>query len=137
MDILSALTPAALGLHLMSMHMPQNDQNNSNGGVYVITQGGQIAGGYRNSHDRTTLYVGQTVKLGHVDFGVVLASGYDTRCSSDGNCRGFSKHKVTPLAALTYAVPLEVLGVRPRIWLAPGMGKASTVIHMSAEWSIK
>jgi hypothetical protein len=137
MSLLSALTPAAIGLHLMSQHMPQNDQNNRNPGVYVITEGGQIAGTYTNSHSRRTLYVGQTFKAGPVDLGLVLASGYDIRCSSEGNCRGFSKHRVTPLAALTYAVPLEVMGARPRLWLAPGMGKASSVFHLSAEWSIK
>jgi hypothetical protein len=136
MSLISALTPAAIGLHLMSQHMPQNDQSNRNPGVYVITEGGQIAGTYTNSHSRRTLYVGQTFKAGPVDVGVVLASGYDIRCSSEGNCRGFSKHRVTPLAALTYSVPVSVFGLSPRIWVAPGMGKASTVIHLSLEMKL-
>lgn len=123
-----------VGIHLVSAHIPQEHQRNDNWGAYVLTERGQIAGAYRNSHDRTTVYVGQTFALGPIEVGAVLATGYDQRCNAAGECKGFAKHKVTPLAAITCAIPIPGFSARPRVWVAPGFGKAATVAHVSLEF---
>lgn len=136
MSFLAFLTPAIVGLHLASVHVPDRNQNNVNPGVYVITQGGQIAGYYRNSFERDTFYVGQTVKAGPLDVGLVLASGYRNHCDGT-NCGGMSRYAINPVVAVSYALPVTLFNARPRVWVAPGFGKHSTVGHLSLEWSMQ
>lgn len=132
---LIALASLSVGLHLGSQHFPEQDYHNQrNVGVYALADNGVVGGFYKNSHDRTTVYAGKVWKVGPFDAGVVGATGYDRKCNSRGECHGFSKYPVTPLVAITYAPP-PFHGVRPRVWVAPGLGKASTVLHFSLEWT--
>lgn len=154
------------GLHTLSVHTPQHTQNNTNPGAYVRIDRWQ-AGAYRNSDEHTTVYGSYLVPVGPLELIVGVATGYDKHCTtttteipakqehavytngdtsttaypartvSSESCTGFSRHKLTPLAALSYAAPFEVLGARPRIWVMPGFGRVSTVAHLTLEWSIR
>lgn len=156
----------SMGLHVASIHAPQHEQANDNAGLYV-RHGQWAAGGYRNSHRRNTFYAGYALPVGPVELMAGFATGYDKRCTKttthtpkvvkveqlpDGGtstttyparthtteeCAGFSKHRLTPLVALSYAAPFSFLGATPRGWLMPGFGKVSTVAHISLEWSLQ
>jgi hypothetical protein len=137
----------ALGLHMASIHAPQRDQSNSNPGLYLRMDRYQL-GGYRNSHHRPTFYAGYAVHVGSLDLMLGVASGYQRRCRQFEvqtpkkvvlmeECKGFSRGALTPLAAMSYAVPISIAGATPRIWFMPGFKSASSVAHLSLEWSIK
>lgn len=128
-----------IGVHVGSIHAPDRGQNNSNPGLYIREAQVQ-AGVYRNSYKRTTLYAGFVQPVGPIDLMLGFASGYEKVCSTyqtkqevRQSCTGFSKHKITPMGALSYAPKFEVLGVRPRIWFLPGFGRVSSVAHISFE----
>jgi hypothetical protein len=162
--LLSAATPIAFGLHLSSVHVPQRDHhNNDNLGGYVRVADWQV-GGYRNSIDRNTFYVGHVTPLTErLDIVVGAATGYQKRCTEayaktgtyttvehrpDGStvtakgstlerrdiCSGFSRGAVTPLLGFTYTSPVQVLSVTPRLAVVPGFGKASTVVNLMLEF---
>lgn len=161
---LTALAAVSIGLHLGSAHVPQHQQNNVNPGLYLRVDDNQV-GFYRNSYGRTTVYAGHSFPVGPVELMVGVASGYDKRCSTTSTdtvhteteavhgygkvtrtytttethttCEGFSKHALTPLAAISYVVPVSIFNARPRIWFMPGISKASSVAHVSLEWSLK
>lgn len=154
-----------VGLHVASIHSPQGDQTNTNPGLYIRMDRWQ-AGLYRNSHSRTTFYGGYAYPIGPVEVMAGIASGYDKRCTTQTTyipekvsfeqypngdtsttttpartvpteaCTGFSKHRLTPLVALSFAAPFTVSGARPRLWFMPGFSKTSTVAHLSLEWSV-
>jgi hypothetical protein len=132
---LAFLAPVAIGLHIGSAHLPDRGQTDTNPGIYARTASGLVYGGYRNSYRRTTVYVGQSFAVGPVDLTLALGTGYQRKCA-DGN--GFTRTYLAPIAAVSYLVPVDLLGARPRIHFAPAWGgKSSTVFHISAEWSIK
>lgn len=143
------------GLHIGSHHFPDRDYfHGSNPGAYVQFDSVQV-GAYRNSYGRTTAYLGYVQPVGPVDLMVGVASGYDKRCSThtsvtvtkevspDGirtatyrktweDCKGFSSHKLAPLAVVSYKLP-EVSRVAPRVWLMPGLKDSSTAVGLSIE----
>lgn len=146
------------GLHLHSVHIPNKDyHNNSNLGAYVRMENVTL-GGYRNSYGRATYYAGYSHPLG-AGFEVMAgaATGYQRKCKTeesrsvqtrqDGkytvtttdvttttDCNGFGRGKLAPLVGITYSPGILVAGMRPRLWLAPGVKGSSTVIHLSAEF---
>lgn len=159
----SAHADTTVGVHLWSKHIPAHAyQNNDNMGLYARVDNVQV-GVYKNTLNRYTAYAGYVQPIGPVDVMVGVASGYKTHCtthsvvepeklekrlagqerplqgaktvSSWEECYGFSKHRLTPTMAVSYAAP-EVLGATPRIWLLPGLGKGSSVVHLSMEWKL-
>ena len=88
------ITPAAaaeptIGVHLVSWHSNPDacrgyingPCNNTNPGLYVRTSGGWVAGGYYNSVERPTVYVGRSWTLAErgrasLDVAALAATGY-------------------------------------------------------------
>jgi len=124
--------PLTVGLHIHSVHVPAKDtDNNSNWGLYGRTADGLTFGGYRNTLRRNSFYLGQTFE--HRGFGLTLGAitGYKIK---DGE--GWSRNYLAPLAAVSYAPPVQILGATPRATLVPGhLVKARTVLHFSLEHS--
>lgn len=121
-----------IGVHVVSMHMPARpDQNNQNLGLYVRSADGWTLGGYRNTLRRTSLYAGGTMSLlGPLDLTAGVISGYQ-----DKGGKGHSRGALSPLLAFSYALPVAVLGVTPRVTYVPGhLVKASDVLHLSFEF---
>lgn len=149
-----------LGIHLASAHFPaQLGQNNDNFGLYLRKDNWQV-GAYRNTFDRSTIYVSYNHKLAVFDVLFGAATGYKKLCEDvaylmsgkryvrndvsaylesrlrfEEECVGFSKHSVTPVFALSWQAP-EVLGVFPRFTVVPGTKKSSSVLHLSLEMKI-
>lgn len=162
----AASAQTTMGLHTVSIHAPNGSENNDNWGAYVQHKR-LIVGGYRNSLNRDTGYVGYVHPLGHgFDVMAGLASGYTRQCQSytvqtgekltitkhkgeysktttpvyetRERCSGFGRGALVPAAALGYTAPFSVLGATPKLTLVPGMGnKSSTVAHLSFQWGIK
>lgn len=126
---------AEWGLHVHSVHVPAKDgDNNSNWGLYGRTDDGLTFGGYRNTLDRNSFYIGQTFKVfGPVDMTVGAITGYDSKAHF---CIGDNCLDVLALVALSVASPISIMGATPRITLVPGhLVKARTVVHFSLERS--
>ena len=161
----AATAQTTIGVHTVSIHAPDHGENNSNWGAYVQHKR-LIVGGYRNSLNRDTGYVGYVHPLGY-GFDVMggLASGYQKRCHGYSvivgeklhithakhgavktvtpvyeqreSCSGFARGFLTPALALGYTAPFAVLGATPKLTLVPGMGnKSSTVLHLSLQFSL-
>lgn len=79
------LTPAIIGLHLFSVHIPGGGQdNNINYGLYMQTKTGIVVGGFKNSYSRPSFYIGQSWSLNiteNINGSIILGaiSGYDLR----------------------------------------------------------
>lgn len=130
--MITALGAIAIGAHIGSVHIPERDyQHNFNPGIYVRHESGIAGGIYRNTLGRTTVYGGYNVKLGPVDVLAGAASGYQLKCQQE--CYGVSNAKISPFIAPSYRLPIEIIGVSPRVWLIPGYGRTSTVLHLSLE----
>lgn len=158
------LKPVAFGLHTFSAHFPSKDHHrNDNYGFYVRGEHYQ-AGLYMNSINRPAPYAAYVHKLGQVDLLLGVAGGYQERChvntiktgekltithtktgvekttvptySSTEYCSGFARGYFTPMAGLSIASPVAVLGATPVLFVAPGFGKAASVAHISIQWSI-
>lgn len=76
----------SVGVHLASIHSPQREQNNTNPGLYGRYRQ-WVVGGYRNSDDRDTFYLGYEFNLidaRHFELGLLIgaATGYDERCTT-------------------------------------------------------
>jgi hypothetical protein len=121
----------SIGLHLGSVHLPQESQNNVNPGIYMKDDA-LIAGYYRNSWKRDSFYAAYSYPLGA---GFELMAGGATGYQKTADGRGFSRYKVTPLVGLTYAPPIKVMGLQPRFWMVPPTKDSSAVIHLSFEVS--
>lgn len=118
-----------VGVHLMSTHIPNENHNNQNPGVYVRAEGWQ-AGAYHNSFKRLTVYGVRVVEIGG---GLELALGAATGYKRDEQGRGFSRSAVAPMAALSYAPSWSVGGFTPRVTFVPPLPKHSGVVHLSVE----
>jgi len=163
----AATAQTTIGVHTVSIHAPDHDENNENFGLYVQHKR-LILGAYRNSIDRNTVYAGYVQPLGHgFDVMAGLASGYEKRChgyavktgekihikynkhgeiskttvpvyETRESCSGFSRWALAPALAIGYTAPFSVMGAAPKLTLVPGFGsKSSTVGHLSFQWSIK
>jgi hypothetical protein len=77
---LSLIAPRAaadtFGLHLASVHIPKNDYNNVNPGVYYRMDSGWTAGFYRNSIRNESFYAGYTLTWYFLDVTVGGVTGY-------------------------------------------------------------
>lgn len=118
------------GMHLHSLHAPANDSdNNANRGLYIRTDQGLTMGMYRNTYRRLSPYVAQSFDFGQADLVLGVIGGYQRKGDA-----GFSRGYLSPLAAVSYAMPVQVMGVTPRLTLVPGhLVKARTVLHLSVE----
>lgn len=156
----------SIGLHVASVHVPQRaHHNNDNTGLYFKGEHWQ-AGMYRNSIDRTTAYAAYVHPVGGFDLMLGLASGYSKRCTTTTtvtpkkvvhakydngdtgtttypshtvtteDCKGYARGAMAPMAGVSYLAPFRMLGAAPRLFLAPGFGTSSTVLHLSVEWRI-
>lgn len=148
--------PLTFGLHTGSVHAPDKSYlRNTNPGVY-LRQGAWQGGIFRNSYGRTSVYGGGVLSIGALDLMAGLATGYDKRCSQQTtvttetidtpngqvtvmvrdtvlDCKGWSRHRIAPLAALSWAPAIDVLGARPRLSFMPGFRDTSSLFHLSLE----
>lgn len=146
--------PLTFGLHTFSAHlggdMPESFKpNNANFGLYV-REGQWVAGGYRNTLGRPSLYAGYVFEYqraaltvgvvsgyqihrvewyGKCDYGKVSAPGYP--CYRDD---GYSKGWLSLLASPSYVVWREDK-YAARISYIPRIGglNHSSVVHLSLE----
>ena len=155
----AASAQTTMGLHTFSVHAPDGNENNDNFGAYVQHKR-LIVGGYRNSLNRDTGYVGYVHPLGHgFDAMIGVASGYSRKCESytiqtgekltitkhkgeysktttpvyetRERCSGFGRGYFVPAAALGYTAPFSVLGATPKLTLVPGFKHNGSVLHLS------
>ena len=135
------LTGIVLGLHLVSVHAPDDayNLNNVNPGIYARTQSGWEAGVYYNSYRRPSLYAGKEfyVITEGVTASVGVVTGYERKSVPCINPRlsacyvGDGSAKVQPMAALNYTMQTRVLGGRPRISFLP---LGTPALHLSLEF---
>ena len=108
--VMECLKIAAVGLHMLSIHA-EPVANNNNFGVYAETQCGIIVGGFKNSFDDDTLYVGHIREFGEgrvrpFVFGA-LATGYDHHLlGSAGLAFDLTDHVTFRLAVVPASNPL-------------------------------
>ncbi|MEY4562196.1 MAG: hypothetical protein RLZZ618_1473 [Pseudomonadota bacterium] len=65
-----------LGAHVVSHHFPNTGYNNINPGLYYRMDEGAVAGFYRNSLRRTSVYVGYTWQYKQFDVTVGAVTNY-------------------------------------------------------------
>lgn len=112
------------GLHVGSQHFPAREFNNSNPGLYVRAADWQV-GMYHNSYRDTTAYVARAWPLGN-GFELMLGGATGYRKAGAG--------VVAPMAGITYAVPIRILGLQPRLFAAPPTPKSSGLLHLALEF---
>jgi hypothetical protein len=135
-----------IGLHLVSAHVPARSyQQNFNPGLYVRTENGIVAGFYRNTLNRTSVYVGLAAEGGPFSLTIGLISGYQTKwipgpCPDPSMDKGNgclneygSKAYLQPFLSPSVRLP-AVAGITPRFSYVPGIAHRSTnVFHLSLE----
>lgn len=135
----AALTPALaddliverVGVHLASWHSKPG-YNNANPGMYVRLSNGLVMGAYRNSLEKTSVYVGA-----HFD---VALSEHAIAGLTAGVVNGYPGNKwrigrdVVPLLVPSLALDVG-RGVFARISLIPNAGgvNGTSVVHVSLE----
>jgi hypothetical protein len=109
-----------LGFHLFSQHLPAADYNNINPGIYYRLAEGPVAGLYRNSVRRTSVYAGYTWQWGRFDLTTGAVTGYTN---------GAQLLLVPSMAMFT------VHGVTARLAFIPRIEKriGSHVLHVAVE----
>ena len=132
------LTPVVLGLHLLSAHVPHDTaQNDYNYGLYVKTAEGYVAGSYRNTLNRVSVYAGREFSYGPIDVDLVLMYGYQKKtrpCADYAGCyhyTGSTPGAIAPAFALSHAFQ-PIGGMVPRLTFMPGI-RGSNVLHFSIE----
>ena len=131
-------TPVVLGLHLLSVHLPQDpSQNDYNLGAYVQNADGYVLGAYRNTLDRVSVYAGREFTYGSWSADLVMMYGYQKKtrpCSDYVGCyhyTGSTPGAIAPAFALSHAFqPID--GMVPRLTFMPGI-RGSNVLHFSIE----
>ena len=118
------------------------DRNNLNLGAYVLFENGVTLGTYRNTLRRQTVYAGYTWQGETFGLMVAAGSGYQLRrvaaaCQDPNNTNcgwteGFSNGVLSPMVAPSIRTP-EFLGASARVSFMPGIGRASSVLHLSVE----
>lgn len=114
-------TIKTVGVHIGSVHLPAQDFNNANPGLYLRTESGLTAGAYYNSERRMSAYAGYTQEWGPVGVTVGVITGYKRA------------------AVLPMLVPSVRLGridqVTFRLAYLPKLEKGgSHVVHLMAEF---
>jgi hypothetical protein len=127
-----------VGAHLVSVHIPGNlGRNNTNTGLSYRHDSGAMVGFFRNSINRTSVYVAYQLSVGPVDVALGATTGYKEQCrvTETGRtfCSGYSPKHWTPLVVPSYALP-AVSGFVPRLSIVPG--RQSTALHLSIERSL-
>ncbi len=115
-----------VGLHTLSAHIPQHNQMNQNWGAYIRSADQVEAGIYRNSFNRTGVYVAK-------GFNLAQGSAEPDKVTWIEHCEGFSRGAITPLAGFTYTAPMAMMGVTPRLQFVPGLKGHSSVVHLTLE----
>ena len=110
-----------VGFHLFSQHIPAASYNNVNPGLYYRLAEGPVAGFYRNSVRRTSLYTGYTWQYGRFDITTGVVTGYS---------RGIQPLLVPSMALFTAHDVTFRLAFIPRIEKRIG----SHVLHIAAEY---
>jgi hypothetical protein len=124
---------ATVGVHLVSYHAPARGQQNTNPGLYVRADDWQ-AGIYHNSYSETTVYGGRSFELGN-GFEVLAGIGWGyQRHSVGGKTYGASPGALAPMVALTYTLPVKILGMQPKVFAIPPTPKNSAVLHLALEF---
>ena len=105
-----------LGFHLGSQHLPAQQYNNANPGVYYIHGSGATIGTYYNSERRQSVYAGWTWDSGPWRLQV-------------GGITGYERAKVLPMV-----VPSVALGHGFRLAVLPKIERSgSTVVNLMWE----
>lgn len=141
-----------IGVHLLSDHLPGKPyQNNSNPGLYLESPSGWTGGFYRNTLNRTSFYLGNTLRHSSgLSLTLGAVSGYKRVTSpipcpelnrrhkkhepENWTCEetlGFSRHRWSLMAAPSYTWGPA------RVWFIPSVGNSSSVLHLSLEWEVK
>jgi hypothetical protein len=140
---------ALIGFHLFSAHIPNPAQlNNVNPGIYIVSQEGYTAGGYKNSYNKPSFYLGKATDLTPtIQATLTLTTGYNVskrqitnrECNEADKNNGWnycwdevqtnSRGKITLVPSLSYA-PVTASEYRPRITWVPG---SFQVLHVSVE----
>lgn len=128
----------AVGIHIASAHRPAREfHNNFNPGVYVECDG-WVAGAYRNTLSRPTVYAGHTWRYGLAGVTLGVATGYKKtlvagcRTASGEPCfRGIASGPLYPVIA-----PHVQFG-GARLVIVPGIGSSSSVVHLAYEWKLR
>jgi len=109
-----------LGFHLFSQHFPSADYNNINPGIYYRLAEGPVAGIYRNSVRRASIYAGYTWQWGRFDLTTGAVTGY---------ANGAQLLLVPSMGLFT------VGGVTARLAYIPRIEKriGSNVLHLAVE----
>jgi hypothetical protein len=116
--------PAAagtVGVHLVSHHVPSASYNNFNPGLYYKLDEGPVAGFYRNSLRRTSVYAGYAWRYGRVDITTGVVTNY---------LRAVQPLLVPSVALFTHE------GVTTRMAFIPRIEKriGSHVLHVTLEY---
>ena len=82
-----AKAEGVIGVHTLSAHVPQHDQNNANWGLYARSSSQWELGAYRNSIDRNSAYLAKGFDLAQGAYGTLglqvgAAYGYQEKCES-------------------------------------------------------
>lgn len=127
--ILAALLVCAMpvkadtfGVHLYTAHWT-NKHNNNNTGLYYKTDTGLIAGMYKNSYNRPSVYAGFVVNSGPFEIVGGLVTGYN------GVCPKVCK-TITPMFVPSLALPVKADAVL-RLSVPNGQG-----VHLSLEFTL-
>jgi hypothetical protein len=122
----TAAQAVTFGMHIGSQHLPDRGQNNFNPGAYVRF-GDTSVGAYHNSYRDTTVYVSQAYSIG---YGFELVGGVAYGYQRSGTSRG----ALTPIGGITYALPVKILGMQPKVFAIPPTPKNSAVLHLAMEF---
>lgn len=97
-----------------------------------------VASGYQTKCTKTTEVVTpKKVVFERFSNGDTSTATYPEQTKTTEDCKGFSRGALAPMAGVSYLAPFRVLGAAPRMFVAPGIGKSSTVAHISLEWNLK
>lgn len=133
-----------LGIDTLSVHLPQQGQDDFNPGAYYRFDNGAGFGAYHNSMRRVSVWVGWSWASGPFAMTLGGITGYQ-RKNVEVACgpgftycyraEGASPGAIAPLIAPSVSLP-AVLGITPRIVFMPGIRGASNVFHLTLEKSL-
>ena len=135
-----------VGAHIATRHLPERAHlHDTNPGLYLVAPEGWVAGGYRNSLGRTSLYAGHVFSAGPAALTVGVISGYRRRATLyEARCADAAytwcvrwdtgvKAELAPLVAPSLLLP-ALAGWSARISYLPSFGQLkSDALHLSVE----
>lgn len=140
--MIASIAAITLGVHLASLHVPRGDFQEFNPGVYVVADT-YVAGAYRNSLDRPSVYIGKVFTHGPFSLTVGAISGYQRKEYRAPVCpNGNSGLGANPCYAGSnrgavglMLAPSVLLFDHVRITYMPGI-HTSSAFHLSLERTI-